>query len=88
MRLEAMESKPSLACTSRRKKARIPSEILFKTKPQIALEQIGEAVAAGVPQGTVLTDASYGCNSAFRIGVGALGLKYVSLPCQASRAGS
>jgi SRSO17 transposase len=60
------------------KKARIPSEISFKTKPQIALEQIREAVAAGVPQGTVLTDASYGCNSAFRIGVSALGLKYVA----------
>ena len=62
----------------RRKKARIPNGISFKTKPQIALEQIREALAAGVPQGTVLTDASYGCNSAFRIGVSALGLKYVA----------
>jgi SRSO17 transposase len=62
----------------RRKKARIPKEISFKTKPQIALEQIREALAAGVPQGTVLTDASYGCHSAFRIGVSALGLKYVA----------
>src|SRR6202048_3530743 len=43
----------------RRKKARIPKEISFKTKPEIALKQIEEALAAGVPQGTVLTDASY-----------------------------
>ena len=63
---------------SRRKKARIPKEISFKTKPEIALKQIEEALAAGVPQGTVLTDASYGSNSAFRIGVSALGLKYVA----------
>src|ERR1700737_3002037 len=62
----------------RRKKAAIPKEISFKTKPEIALKQIEEALAAGVPQGTVLTDASYGSNSAFRIGVSALGLKYVA----------
>ena len=62
---------------ARRKKARIPKEISFKTKPQIALEQIGEALAAGVPPGLVLTDASYGSNSAFRAGVSALGLTYV-----------
>ena len=62
---------------ARRKKARIPKEISFQTKPQIALEQIGEALAAGVPPGVVLTDASYGSNSAFRAGVSALGLTYV-----------
>jgi SRSO17 transposase len=62
----------------RRKKARIPREISFKTKPQIALEQMREALAAGLPQGTVLADASYGSNSEFRIGVSALGLKYVA----------
>src|SRR3974377_1784571 len=56
----------------RRKKACIPREISFKTKPQIALEQIREALAAGIPQGTVLVDASYGSNSEFRIGVSAL----------------
>src|ERR1700738_4036907 len=32
---------------ARRKKARIPKEISFKTKPQIALEQIAKALAAG-----------------------------------------
>jgi SRSO17 transposase len=61
----------------RRKKACIPREISFKTRPEMALEQIRQAIAAGVPQGTVLTDASYGSNSAFRTGLSAVGLKYV-----------
>ena len=63
---------------ARRKKARIPKEISFKTKPQIALEQIAKALAAGVPRGVVLTDASYGSNSGFRTGLSALGLEYVA----------
>jgi SRSO17 transposase len=63
---------------ARRKKARIPEDIAFKTKPQIALEQIRTACAAGVPRGVVLTDASYGSNSALRAGVSALALSYVA----------
>ena len=43
---------------ARRKKARIPERITFKTEPQIALEQIRAAVAAGVTPGVVLMDAS------------------------------
>jgi SRSO17 transposase len=60
----------------RRKKARIPEEITFKTKPEIALEQIRAACAAGVPRGVVLMDAAYGSNSALRAGMTALGLRY------------
>src|SRR3984893_897178 len=63
---------------ARRKKARIPKEISFKTKPQIALEQIAKSLAAGVPRGVVLTDASYGSNSGFRTGLSGLGLEYVA----------
>jgi SRSO17 transposase len=62
----------------RRKKARVPEEIAFKTKPEIALEQIRAALAAGVARGVVLMDASYGCNSALRNGVSALALSYVA----------
>jgi SRSO17 transposase len=62
----------------RRKKAHVPTAIKFKTKPQIALEQIREACAAGVPRGVVLMDASYGSNSVLRAGVSALGLSYVA----------
>src|SRR5207342_101358 len=63
---------------ARRKKARIPEEITFKTKPQIALEQIHAACAAGVARGVVLMDAAYGCHSALRHGVSALALSYVA----------
>jgi SRSO17 transposase len=63
---------------ARRKKAHVPKAIAFKTKPQISLEQIREACAAGVPRGVVLTDASYGSHSAFRTGISVLGLKYVA----------
>ena len=62
----------------RRKKARVPKEIEFKTKPQIALEQVRAACAAGVPRGVVLKDSSYGSNSALRAGVSELGLCYVA----------
>ena len=62
----------------RRKKARIPEAITFKTKPQIALEQIRAACAAGVARGVILMDASYGSNSDLRNGVSLLGLSYVA----------
>ena len=62
----------------RRKKARVPNTITFKTKPEIALEQICKAYAAGVPRGAVLIDASYGSNSAMRTGISVLGLKYAA----------
>src|SRR5579862_5052996 len=48
----------------RRNKAHVPEAIRFKTKPQIALAQLGAALAAGVARGVVLMDASYGTNSA------------------------
>ncbi len=41
---------------ARRKKARVPKAIAFKTKPEIALKQIQAACAAGVPRGAVPTD--------------------------------
>ena len=63
---------------ARRKKAHVPKAITFKTKPQIALEQIRWACAAGVPRGVLLIDASYGSNSRLRSGVSALGLSYVA----------
>jgi SRSO17 transposase len=40
-----------------RKKAKIPAEITFQTKPQIALEQIKTAKAEGIAPGVVLADA-------------------------------
>jgi SRSO17 transposase len=37
----------------------------FKTKPEIAPEQIAAACAAGLPRGVVLMNAAYGNNSDF-----------------------
>lgn len=62
----------------RRRKVGIPDDVTFMTKPQIALEQIQAAHAAGLPQGTVLMDAGYGVDAKLRIGVSALGLAYVA----------
>ena len=63
---------------ARRQKAHVPAAIAFATKPQIALEQIRAACAAGVARGVVLMDASYGSNTALRESVSALALGYVA----------
>ena len=61
---------------ARRAKAHVPEDITFKTKPQIALEQIAAAKAAGVAPGIVLADAGYGSDGEFRAGLTAMGLIY------------
>jgi SRSO17 transposase len=61
----------------RRKRAKVPDEVVFQTKPQIALDQIRAAKAQGVTPGVVLADAGYGADGAFRAGATALGLAYV-----------
>ncbi len=62
----------------RRRKAGVPEKIGFKTKPEIALEQLRWACAAGLPRGVVLLDAGYGNSSALRTEITALGLTYVA----------
>jgi len=62
----------------RRRKTGVPEEVSFKTKPEIALEQITAACAAGLPRGVVLMDAGYGNNSELRADITALGLAYVA----------
>ncbi len=54
----------------------VPKDVHFKTKPEIALEQIRGAIAQGIPQSTVLADAAYGNNTEFRDGLMALNLSY------------
>src|SRR3954471_1802951 len=63
---------------ARRVMAGVPEEVEFRTKPSIALDQIGQALAAGVPPGVVVTDAGYGNDTDFRDGVAAQGLPYVA----------
>ena len=60
----------------RRKKAGIPDEIDFQTKPKIALDQLAWACAAGLPRGVVLMDQAYGMDAALRRGARELGLDY------------
>jgi SRSO17 transposase len=60
-----------------RHKAKIPDHVVFQTKPQIALDQIRAAAAAGTPTGVILADAGYGADGAFRAGLSELGLAYV-----------
>jgi len=61
----------------RRRAAGVPEEILFQTKPAIALDQIRQAVKDGVGKGVVLADAAYGSDNRFRAGIRELGLRYV-----------
>ena len=63
---------------ARRKKAGVPAEVTFKTKPEIALDQIRAACTAGLPRGVVLLDAGYGNHSDLRSALTALELSYVA----------
>jgi SRSO17 transposase len=62
----------------RRKKAGVPADVTFKTKPQIALEQIRRACEAGIARGVVLMDAGYGADTGLRNSITALGLAYAA----------
>src|SRR5262249_21167636 len=62
---------------ARREPAGIPKEIGFQTKPEIALEQIRQAMQQQVPVGVVLADAGYGKGTQFRTDLTQLGLAYV-----------
>jgi SRSO17 transposase len=61
---------------ARRKKTHVPKQVKFKSKPEIALDQIRAALVAGVPRGTVLSDPAYGHKAKFRADLTALGLPY------------
>ena len=61
---------------ARRRKAHVPDDVVFKTKPQISLEQIRAALEAGVRPGVVLADAAYGTNGEFRAELTQVGLTY------------
>jgi SRSO17 transposase len=63
---------------ARRAKAGVPADIGFKTKPQIALDLIRWACAAGLPLGVGLLDAGYGVDATLRMELSELGLAYVA----------
>lgn len=61
----------------RREKAGVPAAVTFRTKHQIALEQLDRALAAGVRRHVVLADAGYGESGEFRDALTSRGLAYV-----------
>ncbi len=61
----------------RRRAAGVPETVEFHTKWQIALEQVTQLVADGVPIAPVVADAGYGVVTAFRDALTAAGIPYV-----------
>jgi len=64
------------ADAARRREAHVPDDIVFKTKPQLALDMVAGALACGLPRGVVLADCGYGASADFRLGLQRLGLRY------------
>ena len=65
----------------RRRKAGAPDEVEFKTKAEIALEQLRSAHQAALPRGVALLDAGSGNNTALRGGITALGMRHAAGIC-------
>jgi SRSO17 transposase len=61
---------------SRRKVAKVPEEMRFQTKIELALGMIEQAVRDGIPGEIVLADSAYGESHVFRETVRSLGLDY------------
>jgi SRSO17 transposase len=59
------------------RQAGVPAGVEFKTKPEIALAEIRQAIEQNVPRGVVLADAGYGNGTPFRTYVTEFGLQYV-----------
>jgi SRSO17 transposase len=66
----------------RRRAAGIPGDLAFATKPQLAMNQLGRLLAAGLPAKWVAFDEVYGRSEKLRIKAAAAGLAYVAIiPC-------
>ncbi|MGZ3442791.1 MAG: IS701 family transposase [Polyangia bacterium] len=61
---------------ARRDKAKVPKDLVFKTKPDLALDLIARAVEDKLPGDIVLVDAAYGGSSDFRNTVRVFGLDF------------
>lgn len=57
--------------------AGVPDEVLFATKPQLALAMIDAAITAGVPTGWFTADEAYGLDPVLRAGLRERGMAYV-----------
>jgi SRSO17 transposase len=63
---------------ARREKAQVPKEIVFQTKPQIALDLLDQAKDWGLRWACVVTDADYGDNPNFLDGLEKRRQRYVN----------
>jgi len=63
--------------SERRRKAKIPEEVEFKTKPELGVELVERAAGWDVPRAPVLGDQAYGENTALRERLDELELEYV-----------
>src|SRR5205823_9783652 len=61
---------------ARRAAARIPNEVTFKTKIELALEMITRAALAEIPGQIILADTAYGNSSEFRHGIWSMGFDF------------
>lgn len=61
---------------ARRQEGKIPDDVQFKTKPELALQMIDHAIENGVPRGVFLADEAYGNSCEFRSGLRARELEY------------
>jgi SRSO17 transposase len=61
---------------TRREKTGVPEEVVFETKPALAMRQIEDALAASYPRGVVLADSAYGNDTAWREQLAGHGLQY------------
>lgn len=61
----------------RRRKAKVPAEVTFKTKPELGVELVERATGWEVPKAPVLGDQAYGDNTALRDRLDEAGSEYV-----------
>jgi SRSO17 transposase len=61
----------------RRRKAKIPDEVVFQTKPQLAAELIERAATWAIPRAPVLGDEAYGKNADLRDRLADADIEYV-----------
>ena len=61
---------------ARRAAAKVPDQVRFRTKHEIALDLVARAVLAGIPKAAVLADAAYGSCARFRGELTTMGFSY------------
>ena len=61
----------------RRRKAKIPEQVAFQTKPQLGVGLVKQAAGWAIDRAPVLGDAAYGENTQLRGDLDADGIEYV-----------